>query len=568
MTLALLAMVSCKDNTPAYEWAEKPTNAQVYFNQNQSTSYTLSATGTSFVVTLNRVKTEEALQVPLTVTGENIENLNIPTSVSFASGQDKANITVGYDVNTFGFDKKATITFKVGQADLTTEYGVAELTVTAIIPSPWTKLGKCTIIEDYWFESTFTADLYQNDLDANSFKIVSPFGKGDEVTLTLLHPGDTYRGVNITLEDLVGYTDFDCEFYDGYSDEVFAIHPGRITRTADEDHYKYNYVESYQANGLPAVVSLSPWYYMFNVGGWDKTQVGDMLRIIFPGVVLKDYSVDLDYTGIFNSVVGVTKAGVNVTLGADVAKAKLVVVPGISDADVDAALNGESALEISASGEYFVEMGVEPADGVYTLAVASYEGDEIQEVTTTYFRYHADKESWKEIGTASYWYTLYFGTADEPYEDAGLALNQDQENLASYRVDGCFYGTNFYFKQQDGEVVAEDFQDTGDEYGDYGPIYVSDAYSYFTPEDKEYAELQPGTYDEKTKTVTASLVYFVDAGYIDFGTENIVFDDAPAAEVASRSARVNVMNKLKAGVTPKRSNSYMLKKYGRPTLAE
>ncbi|MDO4949149.1 MAG: hypothetical protein Q4E55_03135 [Bacteroidales bacterium] len=567
--IALLAMVSCKDNTPAYEWAEKPTNAQVYFNQNQKTSFSLSSTEKSFAVEFNRVKTDDAIQVPLTVTGENIENLNIPTSVSFAAGQDKANITIGYDVETFGFDKKATITFKVAQEDLTTMYGVSELTITAIIPSPWTKLGKCTIIEDYWFGDTFSADIYQNDLDENSFKIVNPFGQGDEVTLTLLHPGDTYRNVKITMDDLVGYTDFDCELHTSYDDEVFAVHPGRFTSRQDEDHYQYNYVESYQANGLPAVISLSPMYYMFNTGGWDKTQVGDLLRIVFPGVVLKDYSTDISFTGLFNAATGIVKAGVNVTLGADVNKAKLVVVPGVSDAVVDAALESEDALEISASGEYLLEMGEEPADGVYTLAVASYEGTEVQEVTTTYFRYHAEKESWMQVGTASYWYSLHFGTEEDPYEDAGLALNQDQNDLSSYRVDDCFYGTSFYFKQKDGEVVAEDFQDTGDEYGDYGPIYVSDAFSYFTPEDEEYADLQPGTYDEKTKTVTASLVYFVDAGYLAYGTENIVLDDdSEAINVASRSVRTNIMNKIKNDAKPKRSNSYMLRKYGRPTLAE
>ena len=45
----------------------------------------------------------------------------------------------------------------------------------------------------------------------------------------------------------------------------------------------YNCVDSYQENGLPAVVYIAPWWYMNGVGGYNYS-TAQYVELIFPGV--------------------------------------------------------------------------------------------------------------------------------------------------------------------------------------------------------------------------------------------------------------------------------------------
>ena len=70
---------------------------QVFFSNNLGSSYEISPTENSFSVQVSRYDKSGALNVPLTVTMNEGSIFNVPTSVSFADGQDVANLVISYN---------------------------------------------------------------------------------------------------------------------------------------------------------------------------------------------------------------------------------------------------------------------------------------------------------------------------------------------------------------------------------------------------------------------------------------------------------------------------------------
>lgn len=287
MTLALLAMVSCKDNTPAYEWAEKPTNAQVYFNMDQSAEIKASYNQTSFSFIMNRVKTDDAITVPLTITCEKPYSLSFPSSVSFAAGQSEAKVSVTYDPVAWDFDNTVTFTAKIAQEDLTTIYGLSELTFTAVIPSSWTSLGKCTLYDDFYSGIEAQCEVQRNDVKTNVYKLIKPFGINQNPTITLLKKGDVYKTITIDRDNLVGWDDIKVTLYDDVN-YVQAMHPGRFTSAdlCNIDVFAMSQVTEYQENGIPKEIEMCAAYYIPGLGGWTSycPKGQSWLYITFPDV--------------------------------------------------------------------------------------------------------------------------------------------------------------------------------------------------------------------------------------------------------------------------------------------
>lgn len=402
LLLALpLAFTACGDDVE-YSPADKPVNAQVYFPTTNGATVDLSKDKTSFDVTLMRAKTDEAITVPITATGGG-SFFTIPASVSFPQGVDKAVLSISYNPESLEYDAYSEIKLTIGDESATTPYGMAQYVFKAGIPAPWTSLGKATFSDAFLFANKYSVELQRNDLNPSLYRLVDPYSEGltkegftsngDQspyVEFTLLKPGDKIGNVTITMEDLVYFPYYCTGFFNtsnDYNTNVDAHHPSDFSSLNSEAAWTFNRVLQYQADGTPAGVQLAPYYYMDGHGGWNNTQADGVVTIIFPGAVLSDFSVTMEYKGSLTDPSGYNYALAAVELGADVTEARLALVPASADLDevVDGIIeetieyvsvkeNGEVKLQASGNGVYYlvaVSYGANP-DGETEAQEASY----------------------------------------------------------------------------------------------------------------------------------------------------------------------------------------------------
>lgn len=507
LLLALpLAFTACGDDVE-YSPADKPVNAQVYFPTTNGATVDLSKDKTSFDVTLMRAKTDEAITVPITATGDG-SFFTIPTSVSFAQGVDKAVLSISYNPESLEYDTYSEIKLTIGDESATTPYGMAQYVFKAGIPAPWTSLGKATFSDAFLFANKYSVELQRNDLNPSLYRLVDPYSEGltkegftsngDQspyVEFTLLKPGDKIGDVTITMEDLVYFPYYCTGFFNtsnDYNTNVDAHHPSDFSSLNSEAAWTFNRVLQYQADGTPAGVQLAPYYYMNGHGGWNNTQADGIITIIFPGASLKDYTINVEYKGRFTNVGGDNYAVADIQLGADVENAKVVMVEGN---DIQAAINGIldgslEGIEISQSGSVNIPS---TANGLCSIVAVGYGEGESQEVAYTSFEFSAGTDRWMSLGTALYtedlMTTLY--KVDNPtYE---VEIQENSENPGVYRLVNP-YGEAYPYNEpgdwddsqnhylvinaQDPEGVFIDQQKMGLNWGDGALIISSLAANY------------------------------------------------------------------------------------------
>ncbi len=393
--VALTSFYSCGEDEAVYTPAEKLNSAQVYFPTTNSPSLNLSSTVTSFKIAIARIKTDDAVTVPLTVTGT--EGLyTVPSSVTFSQGVSAAEIIVTYDPNKVGFDKFSELTLKIGDETYATTYGLSQYTVKVGIPSPWETLGKGTFIED--FLTTFygvnnvpyEVEIQENQLQPGFFRLVNPFGAnypyndpGDwdaskdwYLEIHAEDPSAVYINVQETGMSW-SYGMFSVGSLAGY-----YISKGQTLAQVKEKGYTGTLAKgiiSFPVNTL--LVSMAK----YNNGALSIANSNGAFKVLMPGVVLKDYSIDVayggQYTGANGQIAGVL-AKIN-TVGVDVESVRIAVVEG---KDVDAAIEGIRSgnidyTEVEAkAATVLIPFGtIPPASGSYTIVAVTYAGDVAQE---------------------------------------------------------------------------------------------------------------------------------------------------------------------------------------------
>lgn len=449
LLLALpLAFTACDDDVE-YSPAGKPANAQVYFPTTNSATVSLSKDKTSFDVTLMRAKTDEAITVAVTAKGGD-KNFTFPTSASFAQGADKTVLSIGYNPEALEYDAYTEITLNIGDENATTPYGMSQYVFKAGIPAPWTSLGKASFRDAFLFENKYDVELQRNDLNPKVYRLVDPYSEGLEkegyntkgeqspyLEFTLLQPGEKLGDVTITMEGLVHFPYYCTGFYNtsnNYNTNVDAHHPSDFKSYKDEAAWTFNRVIQYQADGTPAAVQLAPYYYMDGLGGWDNTQADGVVTIIFPGAVLSDFSVNMEYKGSLTEPTGYNYALADVTLGADVTEARLAFVPANSDLDVVA--NGiiEETIEYTSIKENGEVKFQASGNGIYCIVAVSFGlnpiGEvEAQEVSYISFKHIASSEAKTPIEDYAGNWTLEGIVGGKPYTLPVTITKYDEETL-------------------------------------------------------------------------------------------------------------------------------------------
>lgn len=393
--VAALVLVACKEQYEPYTPAQMESGSQFYFSNNTQTSFTLTPETTSIDVDVYRVESSAAGTAKVKVTDEKaviVAGTTTTIDVPFASGENKSVLSIPVDMSKVAFGDSFSLPIEI--VDETTQYGAASLTISAILPEPWKSLGYGDFNENWWYKDSAKVEIQQNELYPHQFRIVAPFnticknqgvdmeGPAEDyafLNFNILQIGETLYDVPVTQEGLVWFPSTSTGYlHPSYNAVIYLYHPSAFVSMSAESNWLFNKVVSYQENGLPAVVQLAPMYYMSGVGGWNHTQEDDVVTIVFPGVVLKDYTIGVSYEGVLTGKDGTESIVANVSLeGPDAEEAAVVLVEG---EDVEAALaliraEDESVVYTSASGSVTLSLPEEAPAGKYTLvAVPVTEG--------------------------------------------------------------------------------------------------------------------------------------------------------------------------------------------------
>ena len=498
-----LAMVGCKSDSPIIEQLN---NQQVYFSNTMNKTIEITADASSLQIPVMRMGTDAA-SVPLKVTiNENVVELNFPSAVAFAAGEQKAMITVTYNPEKVspGHYDKVTVSFS---DEYNTPYGNSSVDLEIGQAEPWVSLGK-GIIKDNWVwggdDDKAEVEILQNQLYPNRFRVVDPFteiakkegstpkdGFTKYLDITVLMKGDVYEGVTITHDNVIVYNNFNTGYYhEDYGCDIYVYHPIEFTSMKDDDSkWGNNKVVFFQDNGLPAQFSFAPLFYMPDYpGGWDLTGSPDCIVITMPGVEIADYSCEVTYNGKFEDTEGNVYGEANVELGEDVASAKATIVKGRDNVAEGAQgiINKtlENVTEFDASGDVRVAMPANAETGIYTFVVVTFNAKgEPQSAEGTSFKYTASgevPETYSLAGTGTFVYKYVFCNEDgSPYYDEGLEYFVCDQKPNRYKITSIFYGVEFIFDVDEEGVITFEDQYTGYTDSSAGDLMVCDIHSIY-----------------------------------------------------------------------------------------
>ena len=573
-TAAILAtsfgmLTSCSDKDD-YMPGGMVDGVQAYFPSTESTSYQLSANVNTFTIAVYRVNDSETVSVPVTVTASSTNTatdaFTFPGSVSFNAGEKKANILVEYNLDEISYDQSQSFTVKLDDT-ATTPYGASEVTISVVYLSPWTLLGTGKYTDTWdWVNDdgeTTTVQFYQNGNDPNLFRITNPYEwyisveRPEYFEFRLLQPGDVFY--NQTVPDLgitmVGYNDFPIEWNSNYDDDIYLVFPGRFTSLADPINWVFNYVTDWQDNGLPGEIHISPYYYMFNNGGWNYT-TSEPISMIFPGFNPVDVSVAVTYNGMLHKADETLEAVAYVELGADVSEAKVAVVAGSFPSTEQ--LNGieDGSIEsvtISATSQVNLAFDEANPEGKYSVvAISYYEGESRSYDYATFTYTPATAETWSLVGTGLYTY-LEFWEENLGLEPEVLELYESDATPGKFKITHWMNDQEFKFTvNADGTIYVAEEQPTGVTAGG-AEIWVDDL--------TLWGEDQPGYLEDGVYHFSVIYYNSVSGGYYDYGYETFEPSTAGTASYTTRGSRLNSLKGRTTKLNIKTSfNSYLNKK--------
>lgn len=413
--------------TKDQDWSagEQVTGAQVYFADGVATNVTVEAETSSFEVTLMRAATDEAVTVPVKTTfgGDYAELFTVPSNVSFGAGKDTAKITVSFDRAALTDGETYSFTFAVNDAGAVTPYGYDKQTWTLSVPEPYVYIGKATIREDI-IATMFSIDNIEWEVEAyensntpgyiylkNAYTSAFPYNEpGDYVE------EDVYFTINIANPDqvVIPRQYLGCDWNPTDYGPFFV-------GTAEYGTLK-NGVITFPTKGLLVGMEI----YTEGQWGWYANSKG-LFRVVLPGAVLTDYSLDVAYGGFRVAEDNATVYPIaRAAYGADVAEIQYAFVAGDITADAEAlaaALNGiedgsvvSNKVAVTIAGE-----DEETGEPILEMTLESVEGVEPGVFTVIAIPYSAEGEAqYGDLAFTSF-YVQGVGATEAPEVDLELA---------------------------------------------------------------------------------------------------------------------------------------------------
>ena len=398
---------------------------QVFFSNNLGSSYEISPTENSFSVQVSRYDKSGALNVPLTVTMNEGSIFNVPTSVSFADGQDVANLVISYNPADIVYGKYDTITVVLNDAAVTTPYGISTYKFTAGV-TEWVKLKGSGLYRDDFIGSLWNVgnqvwdvDIYESAITPGRYKVATPYSPDygfrksklwsneEEILEYWKNTGNCDMIIDATDPDFVYFQYFDSGLLD-LPDE------GMLGMTS----YVWYWLRN--GNDLESIKAARPSYFgklkdnvitfetpktlLMTMNGENELKwygnANGMLAIALPGGVFSDYSASVVYEGIFTNPAGEVFAMGSLTLGPDATNVKGIVMPGNVDANAvaDAIAAGELEAADVAAGSFQLPIS-EEMSGKLQIIIAVIDGEDVKTVATAEFEYYGGGANpWKSLG--------------------------------------------------------------------------------------------------------------------------------------------------------------------------
>lgn len=476
----------------------------VYIPGDAQTSVAVTDGETNYSVLIYRGASDTQLTVPVTVTPVDEEVIasafNFANSVTFEVGSLTAPLNFTCDPTMLPIEVEQQFIVEI-DPKYATVYGPESAVISIQREGPWSYIGAgyysdyAYMISEY--NTTSQVDFYQSDNNPNRFRITNPykFATSDRnayFEFEVMKPGDTILGQKINSE-VVYYPDFDIE------SGVYLTFPGTDPTYLNPSYWTGNIVYQYQENGLPAIVVISPIFWL-NGQKYPNFIFQGPIEILFPGVVLQDVNVSVVYDGMLINPNGSVNVLTTITLGADVTSAKVAVVPGatVSNETVSAIINGSIASQtIRNSGQIYLDFDPNSSEGKYSVVAISYTDDEPRMYNSASFTYTNGSSggSWKSLGyityTDAYMCSIFVLTEDNfPYQyDVEI---QENSNIPGYYRLVNPYGPNtpfgqysdvfsfdtsqdyyLYIDASDPDVVSIPESPQGLYYGSYGNLICS-----------------------------------------------------------------------------------------------
>ena len=399
---------------------------QVFFSNNLGSSYEISPTENSFSVQVSRYDKSGALNVPLTVTMNEGSIFNVPTSVSFADGQDVANLVISYNPADIVYGKYDTITVVLNDAAVTTPYGISTYKFTAGV-TEWVKLKGSGLYRDDFIGSLWSSvgnqvwdvDIYESAITPGRYKVATPYSPDygfrksklwdneEEILGYWKNTGNCDMIIDATDPDFVYFQYFDSGLLD-LPDE------GMLGMTS----YVWYWLRN--GNDLESIKAARPSYFgklkdnvitfetpktlLMTMNGENELKwygnANGMLAIALPGGVFSDYSASVVYEGIFTNPAGEVFAMGSLKLGPDATNVKGIVMPANVDANAvaDAIAAGELEAADVAAGSFQLPIS-EEMSGKLQIIIAVIDGEDVKTVATAEFEYYGGGANpWKSLG--------------------------------------------------------------------------------------------------------------------------------------------------------------------------
>lgn len=502
LVLALLAgFTSCSDDDA---YAPGEASDGVYFPTDDALEVNLDRNLDYFEVIVSRLGQTAAATYQLTGDADP-EVFTLPTSVTFAEGENSTKVKVGYTGANMAMDKAYPVKLAFAPGTLISTYGYESLEMAVTYPAPWKTIGKgmyrdvfilalTKLSQQEDFNPTWECELQQHEIDPLRFRWKSPYGKefakfcaANGVGELEASEYDSKEQYNIEfLCDESGYVVIPLQstgfqfFSDGVANvcndagrdyptndyqTIIAHEPEKcgtarwgIAKVKDEEtgeETEINTILNVFAVPKTCLVNFEGSNDLLYIGGNGNQWVRE-------GVEIKDYAISIKYDGVLTAPTEVTYAHASINLGKDIAKATAGM---LYVADLEEGTELEAAIQAVRSGAVPGKELTEKnnpevlfafeGSGKYAIAVIAYneDGEEVatQAAAIDIIDNSAPKE-WKTIGTGVYtdMYILpLLGKRDCSWE---LQVQQNTEDPTLFRYVHP-YGTAFK------EVFEQNFSD-------------------------------------------------------------------------------------------------------------
>ena len=418
--LVTVAMAACTSDYE-YDTPEALKGAQVYFSNTLPSKIEVNKESGNFDVTLSRQNTEGELTVPLMFTADEGNIYTVPSTVTFADGEATANIHITFNPDDLVYGNYVGGTISFDADNFSTPFGATSYQFKAGASAYEDVEGGKGKFRDGLISALYGIEVLEYDVqiqqDAHTpgiYRVVAPYGQKG---WSGANPWYTAFDENESNTDMIiDATDPDFVYIKG------TFNTGVTLNSSDGVLSAISYVQYLldKGNSLDLIKSEMPELFgtfkdgvftfpaksiLLYFGSGGDLYYGNtdgMLRVAMPGVVLKDYSVGVEYLGRMTDINDKDNAVFNLTFGADVTTVKYALVKEGEDLDKTASgiIDGSvEATEISEAGR--VEVPFEES-GNYYLVTVSYENGEAKGADATPITLKSSKDAEEQFEEVAY----------------------------------------------------------------------------------------------------------------------------------------------------------------------